>query len=548
MIEARKNIIEFNNKFEAKISWKRKEAMKMANQIYEYISSFNITLPNDKKEWLSLLNTNLLTAGISLETYLENFEKLVNLYYTLKFSGYTVSAYYENEAGEFATSPVLHYYNRNRVDPVWNMRKSQLIRKKVTNFLKVGKYHEKYNALHLVLTVPHTNGKWNGKRFFAQEMIKAFNKLRKYEFWKELVFGGEYGIEVKRSQKHGLHIHVHSLLFVEKHVDINELREKIATNWSKLTNKDDKQTVVWLESLYYFSKTEKEAIKCIDYNEFEDDYGHQYMLQYKLVPKKIYIMNEIENIKNQQITNEEKETKIIEIFTFGVLECIKYHFKQDTFFTDDTKNYDIELLAEILNNTHNLRLYNRFGSLSGNTNKENKKLLYHLSFSDIENNQVYESFMIALQKSENGEKLTQKEERLLKVYKSEDFYETDLQKIAETHFEIDAMFQAEQQNYILQEPEEYIETGFEEENALLAVANKTTINPFTGMYELPLAYVVYKAETRHFGTKINKFRTSKRDNSMFRFLNPAAEISDIVKAIVNANFSDLEINLKKSRK
>jgi hypothetical protein len=78
----------------------------------------------------------------------------------------------------------------------------------------IRKQHFKMGPMHLVLTVPHPEGKYNDQEFYMKSMNEAFAKLRKTENWLQYIEGGEYGFEIKKSQQgNGLYIHVHSLCF-----------------------------------------------------------------------------------------------------------------------------------------------------------------------------------------------------------------------------------------------------------------------------------------------------------------------------------------------
>ena len=52
--------------------------------------------------------------------------------------------------------------------------------------------------MHLTLTVPHTAHGWRDSEVYNQELVKAFNIMRKYDFWKDCVYGGEATVEFTR--------------------------------------------------------------------------------------------------------------------------------------------------------------------------------------------------------------------------------------------------------------------------------------------------------------------------------------------------------------
>ena len=93
-----------------------------------------------------------------------------------------------------------------------------------------------FNFMHLTLTVPHHNGTWQGKQYYAKELLECFNKMRKCNWWEALVFAGEQTIETTNTDN-GLHIHIHALLLVKKDCkqSRNLLYGKIFSKWNELT-------------------------------------------------------------------------------------------------------------------------------------------------------------------------------------------------------------------------------------------------------------------------------------------------------------------------
>lgn len=247
-------------------------------------------------------------------------------------------ANFENEKGENKFRPLCFWYSRNRLDHVWNFRKSQIIRGRYFAYLSEAKdpqgrkLTDYYQPVHLVLTLPHKDGIYNGKRFYARDLINAFRDMRKEPFWKQMIYAGEYGIEVKKSKVHGLHIHLHCFILQNPEFTVNEVRERIETEWRLQTGNETSYSGIHYETLYITQKG----------------------------PDGKYLKDYI------------KPGDPLDKYMAGVMECIKYHFKPGCLEREETlvlkngrkvieKQFDIELIIEILNNTKNLRLYSRFG-------------------------------------------------------------------------------------------------------------------------------------------------------------------------------------------
>jgi len=353
-----KNKLQANKKYEAKLSWKRKEVIETTNQIEEFAANnFNIDLPSHKKELKKRASIN---EDYSL--FLENFPQVSNFYYQVKYSGQSIASLFNN-GNEIDTYTHAHMYSKHRLDEVWNWRKSVLIRNIYRKYLQETKIYKHYTPVHIVLTLPHADGKYQGKKFYTKELIEHFNILRKHKDFKAAVYGGgEYGVEHKKSITNGYHIHIHSLTFL-KIGNINEFRETLQKLWFNLTG----ATQIWVEGLFYYKKDDKgKFINEVIYNknikeedpngEIETIFGERIVRR-----KKFYIENEAKAIrKDKNLTAQEQDEKIESCYLSGIMECIKYHFKNDCT-KDKNGKYDIEVMEEVLENTKGKRLYSRFG-------------------------------------------------------------------------------------------------------------------------------------------------------------------------------------------
>ncbi len=346
-----------NKKYEAKLCWKRKEVLETTHQIEEFAAAnFNIDLPSHKKELKKRASSN---EDYSL--FLDNFPHVSSFYYQVKYSGQSIASLFSN-GNEIDTYTHAHMYSKHRLDEVWNWRKSVLIRNIYRKYLQETKIYKDYTPVHIVLTLPHKEGRYQGKKFYTKELINHFNILRKHKDFKAAVYGGEYGVEHKKSITNGYHIHIHSLTFL-KNSSINEFRETLQKLWFNLTG----ATQIWVEGLFYYKKDEKgKFINEVIFNnnikeedlsgEIETIFGERIVRR-----KKFYIENEAKAIKkDSNLTAQEQDEKIENCYLSGIMECIKYHFKNDCM-KDKNGNYDIPVMEEVLENTKGKRLYSRFG-------------------------------------------------------------------------------------------------------------------------------------------------------------------------------------------
>ena len=132
-------------------------------------------------------------------------------------------------------------------------------------------------------------------------------------------------------------------------------------------------TEILIEPLYFYKRDNKRHYvlnKITENQRIENaEYDFDFDKTNNNRREKVFVSKEIENIeKNDKLTPDEKETEIVNTYLLGVMECIKYHFKQDIIIKNkkqDQFEYDIELINEILSKTKNTRFYSRFGSLRG---------------------------------------------------------------------------------------------------------------------------------------------------------------------------------------
>lgn len=416
-----------NNKTSAKLTWKRKEALKIAEAIHQYFEDRGFPLPASHRtifgrkfqatdsikthvkslvlkeiagqpkptaaEMLALKKakvqqlrkihdqenvsraTHYFTDKETGECRHEELVELARAYYTLRNSAPAVYALFRHKTNNhYLKQLVALACSSHRLDPVWNYKKSKLIRGLWYRFLQETKIHEHYQPMHLMLTVPHKNGEWKGKAFYAREFIAAFNTLRKFPGWKRCMYGGEYGIEVTRKGSSGLHIHLHSLVFQHKQPSrLNKswsigprdlVNRYVRMMWRKLTGAQ----VTWYETLYVNRKDESgkyimeetaEGIPFLDKSgSYVDEAGQAHVIDTSLIrgKRKKFYLDEREPWFHA-LTAEEK----LKHYCDGVMECIKYHFKTDCF-KGKAGTWDVELMREVLQHSRYLRMYSKYGA------------------------------------------------------------------------------------------------------------------------------------------------------------------------------------------
>lgn len=333
-----------NNKHSSKISWYRRNAVEMINAIDDYLDRYDITLPRFYPEYKAKKETILKYPdyGPDIE---QELGKLIKMRYDLCRSGKAVYALFQQQGKPAKTQILACQYSKHRLDPVWNYRKSQLIRKIYRQYLQKSDIHNQYLAAHLTLTVPHPEGLYRGRLFYAREIIAAFNLLRKSPAWKKYVYAGEYGVEIKKGNgQNGLHIHIHSLVFQHPCYTINQAREAILTEWKAITG----ATFIHYQTLYFFKRKPngqfEQELRCL-WDEKTGDYRNIW------VKKKFYI---------DRPDRPADQTQRLQEYLHGVMECIKYHFKNDAI--KKAGSYDCDLIVDILNNAKGMRLYSRYGA------------------------------------------------------------------------------------------------------------------------------------------------------------------------------------------
>lgn len=259
---------------------------------------------------------------------------------------------------------------KHKMCPVCNAQKSKKVRKVWRKFFENNpELIEQYDFMHLTLTVPHSKKGWRGKQWYAEELMKEFNFIRKKATWKEHVYGGEFGIEATRNEN-GFHIHIHALLLVRRSKqNRNYLHKFILEAWNRQTKDSGNRQV--------FSQEEKEAILKSNKLLTEESVNQLFPSGATIIGLEgLYIRN---GDKKRYITPRDSQNT----FLAGIMECIKYHFEPMALKEDGT--YDFDLIADILPEIKGKSLYRRFGafhSRSKNAHHDVKSLSLNFKEED----------------------------------------------------------------------------------------------------------------------------------------------------------------------
>lgn len=297
--------------------------------------------------------------------------------------------YDSNQAVEYIASETC----KHKLCKVCNAEREKALRRKYLRYFEASQMIDKktgevnsrddFDYMHLTLTVPHTEKGFFGKKWYATEIMQLYNKMRKCDWWKYHVWGGEFGCEVTKNEN-GLHIHIHSLLIVRKSKrNRNILHQLILTKWNELAadknlpekefSEDEKTGVAkslrgWAEWICEDTTENREtAIIALLKNKIAQldrrgatMVGLENLFVYSAKKVSNYDSYDREKQKWKHYIDVTDETQ----FMRGVMECIKYHFEPMAF---DKENglFQFDLLREILPNIYRKPLYRKFGNLHG---------------------------------------------------------------------------------------------------------------------------------------------------------------------------------------
>lgn len=241
-----------------------------------------------------------------------------------------------------------------------------------------------YDFMHLTLTVPHSaSGGWMGKNWYADELMKKFNLMRKRRWWKDTVYAGEFGVECTKNGN-GLHIHIHALVLVKRfRGNRNELHRNVLLEWNKLTAWSGAQRQeITAEHKEAMLKSNK-SIEPDDLDQLNPQGATMIGLETVYLKSSSkqpgYTWHEPTKsfIKRVNYNRDGKEA-----FMNAIMECIKYHFEPSGMHVDGSA--DIDLMLDILPGIKGKPLYRKFGAFHAGTKDahEHAKLLNYNSDLD----------------------------------------------------------------------------------------------------------------------------------------------------------------------
>lgn len=254
---------------------------------------------------------------------------------------------------------------KHRLCPVCNGQRSKKVRKMYRKFFEADpELMNRYDFMHLTLTVPHNGKGWRGKEWYAKELMQEFNYMRKKPFWKSQVYAGEFGIEVTKNAQ-GLHIHVHALLLVYKaRQNRNTLHRDILRAWNRQTQGSSNRKKLQDEEIQAIRKGNSLITDSEIRNLFSSGstfIGLENLYLQSKEKKPGYHWCERSEAWKRYVTSGEGQ----EIFMAGIMECIKYHFEPMAMKKDG--QFDFDLICEILPAIKGKPLYRKFGAFHAST-------------------------------------------------------------------------------------------------------------------------------------------------------------------------------------
>jgi hypothetical protein len=289
-------------------------------------------------------------------------------------------------------------YCQQRLCPICNAERKRLLRRKWLSYIKRNDHLRRlYDFFHVTLTVEHSVDGRNGKGFYLDELLAKFNELRRLQFWKDNVFGGEYAVEVTKRQN-GLHIHIHVLALVRKYQNDeyftaktraekkavahkadryaagfipqnrNRFKFELLSNWSRITA--DKTATKG-----EFSEARKQGLaKSLAFTENE---------KFRLAYPTLTIERALEQIdprgstlvgvNNLYYYDAEAGKRVYvgsgnsfdpDVFSRGIMECLKYHF-EPFLLKDEDGAWNVDLIYNLAPHLYKRRLYGKFGGFYG---------------------------------------------------------------------------------------------------------------------------------------------------------------------------------------
>lgn len=249
---------------------------------------------------------------------------------------------------------------KHKLCAVCNAQRAKKVRQMYRRFFEAHpELREENDFMHLTLTVPHEGGEFRGKRWYAPDLMKEFNWMRKKAFWKRSVYAGEFGVEVTKNEN-GLHIHIHSMLLVKKgQRNRNKLHRAIYLAWNKQTA-GDADFLPLSEEQRIAARKGNSSIKESDLDKINANgsvlIGLESLYVTSDTPRPGYFKCSRTGGYKRYVNAESS----LDFFMAAAMECLKYHFQPTAIEKDGS--LDFELVAEILPEIKGKPLYRKFGA------------------------------------------------------------------------------------------------------------------------------------------------------------------------------------------
>ena len=309
---------------------------------------------------------------------IDQLQFLTNLRYSISnCCHHTLFREFEDGTKEFIGAHTC----KHRLCPVCNGQRSKKTRKVYRKFFEADpELMNRYDFMHLTLTVPHNGNGWRGKEWYAEELIREFNYMRKKPFWKAQVYAGEFGIEVTKNAQ-GLHIHIHALLLVYKaRQNRNYLHRDILKAWNRQTKGSNRRRKLRDEEIQAILKGNSLFADSDVHELFPSGstfIGLESLYLQSKDKKPGYHWCERSGAWKKYVTPADGQ----QVFMAGIMECIKYHFEPMAMKKDG--QFDFDLICEILPAIKGKPLYRKFGAFHASTkNAHPNARMLSLSFKE----------------------------------------------------------------------------------------------------------------------------------------------------------------------
>lgn len=328
-----------------------------------FLRTQNIQLANELEQYGSRHDQNLveLFGGAEATDLLfesrDHRKRATTLQNSLKgCSSHSLFRLFHDGSAGYVTSHTC----KAKVCLICNSEKKRKVRRKYWHWAQDNpELVEKHDFMHLTLTVPHTaEHGWRGQQIYSSELLQAFNVMRKYDWWKVLVAGGEFNVEFTRNDA-GFHCHIHAMLLLPKRQGSrNELHQRLLKTWNSLTIDIQSEA-----ARHEFTPEQLEGLrKSVGY--LDDDQAAKLIGQ--LSPggatmvglESLYVWRKVDGIPKKHYVDSSKPKE----FGAGLMECLKYHFEPLCLKKPD-KTFDIQLIYAIAPAIYRKVLHGRFGLL-----------------------------------------------------------------------------------------------------------------------------------------------------------------------------------------